>query len=216
VGIDPLPDLIAWLEARGIKVLGVDSEARLDALAAHVHRAGREPVRVIVIRTGVPGERQRVHLAHALDHMLMEVAGDDQCCEQAAHRFAGVFLMPAEALWSNVGRHRRAMGWRELFALKEVFGASRQAITDRCRALGIFPPPLSQRLLRACARVGYRSAPKYEPHPLPEEQPGRFERLCDRALAEGALSEPTTAEWLDITVRELHRRMEEPTAAAVA
>jgi Zn-dependent peptidase ImmA (M78 family) len=146
----------------------------------------------------------------------MAVAGDEHFCEQAGQRFAGALLMPAEALWSNVGRHRRAIGWRELFALKEVFGASRQAITDRCRALGIFPPPLSQRLLRACARVGYRSAPKYEPHPLPEEQPGRFERLCDRALAEGALAEPTTAEWLDITVCELHRRMEEPTAAAVA
>jgi Zn-dependent peptidase ImmA (M78 family) len=89
----------------------------------------------------------------------MEVEGDDKFCEQAAQRFAGAFLMPAEALWSHVGRHRRAIGWSELFALQEVFGASMQAITSRCSDLGIFPPPLSQRLLREFARLGYRSAP---------------------------------------------------------
>ena len=38
----------------------------------------------------------------------------------------------------------------------------------------------------------------------------RFERLCFRALAEGAISEPKTAELLGSSVRELTRRMEEP------
>jgi Zn-dependent peptidase ImmA (M78 family) len=215
VGIDPIPDLIELLEERGIKVVVVDAEERIDGLAAQVRRAGREPVRVIVIRKGVHGERQRVNLAHELGQMLMEVEGDEKFCEQAAHRFAGAFLMPAEALWSNVGRHRRAIGWSELFALKELFGASMQAITYRCSDLGIFPTPLSQRLLREFSRLGYSSPPKYEPHHLPEEKPERFERLCYRALAEGALSEPKTAELLDITVRALNRRMEELTAAAV-
>ncbi len=216
VGIDPIPDLIELLEERGIKVLVVDSEERIDGLAAQVRRAGREPVRVIVVRKGVHGERQRFHLAHALGPMLMDVEGDETFCAKAAHRFAGAFLMPAEALWSNVGKHRRSIGWSELFALKELFGASMQAITSRCRALGIFPPPLSQRLLREFSRLGYRSAPNDEPHHLPEEKPGRFERLCYRALAEGALAEPKTAELLDITVRALNRRMEEPPAAAGA
>jgi len=200
VGIDPIPDLIELLEERGIKVLVVDSEERIDGMAAQIRRAGRESVRVIVIRKGVHGERQRVTLAHELGYMLMDVAGDETFFAKAAHRFAGAFLMPAEALWSNVGRHPRAIGWSELFALKELFGASMQAITSRRRDLGIFPPPLSQRLLRECSRVGYRSAPNDEPHHLPEEQPGRFERLCYRALAEEALSEPKMAEWLDITV----------------
>jgi hypothetical protein len=65
------------------------------------------------------------------------------------------------------------------------------------------------------SRLGFRSAPNYEPNHLPEEEAGRFDRLCYRALAEGAIAEPKTAELLNITVRELNRRMEEPAPAAL-
>jgi Zn-dependent peptidase ImmA (M78 family) len=147
--------------------------------------------------------------------MVMDVQGDDKFREKAAHRFAGAFLMPAEALWSNVGRHRSSIGWSELFALKQLFGASVQAITYRCGDLGIFPPALLQKFFREFSRLGFRSAPNYEPHHLSEERAGRFDRLCYRALAEGAISEPKTAELLNITVRELNRRMEEPAPAAL-
>jgi Zn-dependent peptidase ImmA (M78 family)/DNA-binding XRE family transcriptional regulator len=214
LGIDPIPNLVELLEERGIKVLVVDSEENIDGLAAQVRRSRGEPVRVIVVRRGIHGERQRFNLAHELGHMVMDVQGDDKFREKAAHRFAGAFLMPAEALWSSVGRHRSSIGWNELFALKQLFGASVQAVTYRCGDLGIFPPSLSQRLFREYSRLGFRSAPNYEPNQLPEEKAGRFDRLCYRALAEGAISEPKTAELLNITVRELNRRMEEPAAVA--
>ena len=42
------------------------------------------------------------------------------------------------------------------------------------------------------------------------------ERLCFRALAEGAVSEAKAAELLGIPIRDLNRRMEEPPPAAVA
>jgi len=215
LGIDPIPNLVELLEERGIKVLVVDSEENIDGLAAKVRRSRGEPVPVIVVRSGVHGERQRFNLAHELGHMIMDVQGDDKFREKAAHRFAGAFLMPAEALWSNVGRHRSSIGWSELFALKQLFGASVQAITYRCGDLGIFPRSLSQSLFREFSRLGFRSGPNYEPNHLPEEKAGRFDRLCYRALAEGAISEPKTAELLNITVRELNRRMEEPAAVAL-
>lgn len=214
LGIDPIPNLVELLEERGIKVLVVDSKENIDGLAAQVRRSRGEPVPVIVIRSGVHGERQRFNLAHELGHMMMEVQDDEKFREKAAHRFAGAFLMPAEALWSNVGRHRSSIGWSELFALKQVFGASVQAIAYRCGDLGIFPPSLSQRLFREFSRLGFRSAPDYEPNHLPQEKPGRFDRLCYRALAEGAISESKAAELLHITVRELNCRMEEPAPVA--
>jgi Zn-dependent peptidase ImmA (M78 family) len=215
LGIDPIPNLIELLEEFGIKVLVVDSQENIDGLAAQVSRRDKQPVRVIVIREGVHGERQRFNLAHELGHIVMEVAGDEKFREGAAHRFAGAFLMPAQALWSNVGRHRSSIGLGELFALKRLFGVSVLAITYRCQDIGIFPPVLAQRLFREFSRLGYRSAPNYEPNHLPEEKLGRFERLCYRALAERAISEPKTAELLDITVRELNRRMEEPAPVAI-
>lgn len=215
LGIDPIPNLVELLEERGIKVLVVDSEENIDGLAARVRRSRGEPVPIIVIRHGVQGERQRFNLAHELGHMVMDVKGDEKFREKAAHRFAGAFLMPAEALWANVGRHRSSIGWSELFALKKLCGASVQAITYRCADLGIFPSVLSQKLFREFSRLGFRSAPNYEPEHLPEEIPSRFDRLCYRALAEGAISEPKTAELLNITVHELNRRMEEPAAVAM-
>ena len=45
---------------------------------------------------------------------------------------------------------------------------------------------------------------------MPGEEPMRFERLCFRALAEGAISEAKTAELLGHSVHELNRRMDEP------
>lgn len=43
-----------------------------------------------------------------------------------------------------------------------------------------------------------------------QASPALFERLCLRALAEGAISEPKAAELLGVSVRELDRRMQEP------
>ena len=38
---------------------------------------------------------------------------------------------------------------------------------------------------------------------MPGEQPNRFNRLCLRALAEGAISESKAAEFLDIGIVEV-------------
>ena len=210
LGIAPIPNLIELFEERGIKVLIVESEDNIDGLAASVRRPGKEPVRVIVIRKGTAGERQRFSLAHELGHMVMEVKGDEKFCEKAANRFAGAFLMQAEILWSSVGKHRTSICWSELSALKKLLGASIQAITFRCGDLGIFPAAMIQQLYKQFSRLGFWTPPNYEPEHLPEEKPQRFERLCYRALAENAISEAKAAELLNVTVRELNRRMEAP------
>lgn len=215
LGIDPIPDLVELLEERGIKVVVVTSHEHIDGLAALVRRSRGEPIPVIVIRSGTHGERQRFSLAHELGHMVMGIQGDEKFREKAAHRFAGAFLMPAEALWSNVGRSRSSIGWSELFALKKLFGASVQAITFRCADLGIFPSSLKEGLFREYSRLGFRTGPNYEPNQLLAEKPERFDRLCYRALAENAISEAKAAELLNITVHELNRRMEEPAAVAM-
>lgn len=49
--------------------------------------------------------------------VVMDVApGLDE--EKAAHRFAGAFLMPADALWAEIGKHRTSIGGSELRYLK--------------------------------------------------------------------------------------------------
>jgi Zn-dependent peptidase ImmA (M78 family) len=208
LGLDPIRNLVELLEEKGIKILAVPL-TNIDGLTACVRRTNKVVAPVIVVNSKDWGERQRFTMAHELGHMVLEVARkvDD---EKAAHRFAGAFLMPAEALWAEIGKHRKSIGWQELFALKRLFGVSVQALTYRCKDLGIFNQTLFRKLFDDFVRLGWRDPPYEEPLAMRGETPRRFERLCFRALAEGAVSEAKAAELLGIPVRELNRRMEHP------
>ena len=209
LGIEPVGSLVQVLEDRGIKVLS-SALSGVDGLVARVRKGGGHPVPVVVVNGAACGERQRFTIAHELGHMVLS-PGRRVDAEQAANRFAGAFLMPAEALWSEVGKRRHAIGLGELFHLKLLFGVSAQALARRCRDLGIFGPTLYKRLSREFGLRGWSKPPFKEPlSDRHDERPRRFERLCLRALAEGVVTEPKAAELLNVTVVELRRRMEEP------
>ena len=212
LGLDPIPNLAELLEEHGIKVLSCDL-SDIDGLTAKVRRKNGEPMPVIVIKKNEWAERKRFTLAHELAHMVMDVANGVDA-EKAANRFAGAFLMPAEALWREIGKHRTMISLGELSKLKLLFGASFQAITYRCRDLGIINDASYRRMFQIFNEHGWRKPPYEEPNALPwtKEVPSRMERLCFRALAERLISESKAAELLGIPVRELARRMDEPAA----
>jgi Zn-dependent peptidase ImmA (M78 family) len=211
LGADAIPNLVELLEERGIKVLSVELED-IDGLTARVRRKGGESLPVIVVKANTWSERKRFTLAHELGHMVMETSAlnDDKVRERAAHRFAGAFLMPAEALWGEIGKHRSSISLGELLHLKKLFGASIQAITYRCHELGIINNLLKRKLFKFFTDKGWRSHPYKEPGEMPPEQeePRRLERLCFRALAENVLGESRAAEILGLSVRELNNRMD--------
>ncbi len=62
---------------------------------------------------------------------------------------------------------------------------------------------------------GWRKPPYKEPGEIDpsKQEPKRMERLCFRALAEGVISESNAAELLGIPVRELTRRMDQPSVS---
>ncbi|MCY4357002.1 MAG: XRE family transcriptional regulator [Gammaproteobacteria bacterium] len=208
LGIDPIPNLVELLEERGIKVLSMPL-SNIDGLTASVRREDRSVATVIVINKRDWGERQRFTAAHELGHIVLDVAPkiDD---EKAAHRFAGAFLMPAETLRAEIGKHRLSIGLRELFDLKAIFGVSVQSLTYRCKDLGIFSNSLFRQLFKEFSRRGWRRPPYREPGAMDGEEPKRFERLCFRALAEDAISQPKAAELLGHSVHELLQLMDEP------
>lgn len=209
LGNDPIPQLAELLEERGIKVLSMELND-VDGLAARVRRKDRDAARVIVIKRGTWSERKRFNLAHELGHMVISPANGVDV-EKAAHRFAGAFLMPADVLRTEAGVHRSSISIGELVALKKRFGVSVQALAYRCKDLGIISQASCSRLFKVFDERGWRKYPYEEPDSLaPElEEPKRFERLCYRALAEGVIGESRAAEMLDISVRELDRRLEQ-------
>lgn len=204
----PVPGLAEMLEESGIKVISLDLPVTVSGLTCWVRRKNGEPVPVIVINQNHNGERQRFTLCHELGHMVIDADNVDD--EPACDRFAGAFLMPADSVWAEIGKHRNSISFGELFSLKELFGISVQVIAYRLRDLGIINNTAHHGLYAAFARRGWLKPPFPEPLALPKENPGRFRRLCFWALAEEAISEAKAAELLGMTVRELNRAMEEP------
>ena len=209
LGNDPIPKLSELLEERGIKIISLDLDD-IDGVAAKVLRKNREAARVIVVKKSTWSERKRFNLAHELGHMVINAApGVDE--EKAAHRFAGAFLIPADALRAEVGSSRSSISIGELAELKARFGVSIQAIAYRCKDLGIISPAACSKLFQVFAERGWRAPLYAEPGRLePEvEEPKRFERLCYRALAEGLIGESRAAELLGISVRVLDARLDQ-------
>ena len=208
LGRNPIPSMVELLEESGIKVLAFDLSS-IGGLTAHARRGGNRVASVIVVNSSDSGERQRFTLAHELGHLVLAAnAGADP--EAAAQRFAGAFLMSADAVHMEIGRRRTSIGWSELFSLKRLFGVSVQALVYRFRDLGIINTSLFRRLFHEMSRLGWRSPPYPEPQAIPREQSMRMELLCCRALAENVISEAKAAELLATSVARLRNRMEKP------
>ena len=205
LGHEPIANLVELLEERGIKTFAF-ALGSLGGLAARARRPGLPPVPIIVVNVRDWGERQRFTIAHELGHIVLDVAPDIDA-ERVAHRFAGALLLPAEALWLEVGKRRSTIPLGELLALKHVFGVSIQALTYRCRDLQIINQATYRALFSEFDRLGWRTPPYKEYGAMVGERPNRFNRLCLRALAEGAISESKAAELLGIGIVEVDHYM---------
>ncbi|MDZ7844749.1 MAG: ImmA/IrrE family metallo-endopeptidase [Anaerolineales bacterium] len=85
-----------------------------------------ERIPVIVVKGGIPGDRQRFNLARELGHILLDLS-DNVDEEKAAHRFAGAFLVPRQKAIEELGEHRQRLSVQELHILKHKYGLSMQA-----------------------------------------------------------------------------------------
>jgi Zn-dependent peptidase ImmA (M78 family)/DNA-binding XRE family transcriptional regulator len=190
LGLDPIDNLIEVLESQGIKVGTVESEDGFDALTLWAN----DSIPIMVVREGLPGDRQRFNLAHELGHLILEPAGElDE--EQAALRFAGAFLIPRPMAFYELGERRQELDVYELHLLKHKYGASMQAWVHRASDLGIISQAAAKRLWIRFRSEGWREV---EPgDQIPPEAPGRMKRLVLRALAEEVITESRAAELLD-------------------
>jgi Zn-dependent peptidase ImmA (M78 family) len=189
LGRDPIDNLTEVLESHGIKVGVIQGADDFDALTLWANET--DPV--MVVKDGIPGDRQRLSLAHELGHLILEPVGDlDE--ERAAYRFAGAFLVPRSMARYELGENRRNLGLHELHLLKHKYGVSMQAWVYRARDLDIISEHTARQLW-----IRFRSEGWYEREPgdqIEPETPGRLKRLVLRALAEDVISESRAAELL--------------------
>jgi len=208
LGVDPIDSMAELLEDKGIKVIALDLPENVSGSKAFVCRSGCKDVPVIVVNRKHNGERQRFTLAHELAHLVLHFSGmGDGEQEKAADRFAGAFLMASSMVTRLLGSHRTSISIGELAELKKIFKVSIASLVVRCAQLGILAKAAYSRLWSQIKDMGWNSQSSTEPHRLPAEVPQRMERLCLRAVTECVISEARAAELLNVSVRELDRRL---------
>lgn len=188
LGYDPIENLVQLLEDRGIKVGMISGFAHFDACTFKADGNA-----VIVSKRELPGDRQRFNLGHELGHLILDVQGDLKP-EQAANRFVGAFLAPAETARFELGANRSDISINELYMLKHKYGLSMQAWIYRAKDLSIISENTAARLFRQFRVNNWH---RQEPgKPYPSERPMRMERLIYRALAEDLISRSRAQELL--------------------
>jgi Zn-dependent peptidase ImmA (M78 family)/transcriptional regulator with XRE-family HTH domain len=204
LGQGPLAKLTEELEQRGIRVLMLDIPLSVDGLSCQVLQSDNAPIPVVVASTLKSSERQRFVMAHELGHMVLAVT-NPALLEAACDRFAGAFLMPAEAVRAYFGARRHAFGYEEICDIARLFGISGMTVLDRLVDLKVITAATRRRVSRMLK-------PPLAAWPTSEvgERPRRFQRLVLRALAEGALTEAKAVELLQVTTSELARLINGP------
>jgi transcriptional regulator with XRE-family HTH domain len=186
LGNDPIASVVDTLEAHSVHVVEIEAEGKFDGISAVAGdaRSGLQAAAVIS-RLGVPGERQRLNLAHELGHLVLKVAeGLDE--EKVAFRFGAAFLAPADTLRKEVGTRRALIQGAELLLLKKRFGMSMQALLYRLRDIEIISEPQYKQW---CIEINRRGWRKQEPGELEREQPQWLQRNVLRLLSEGLITQ---------------------------
>ena len=212
LGLDPIPSMTGLMESKGIKVIEADLPKRFDGLACTVKLAGDQPDADAVVVSGRTNiERRRFTLAHELGHRVIgRISNLSPKPEDAAHRFAAAFLVPADHLRTQVGRNRSGFTFTELARLKRFYGVSAAAMLIRLGDVGVLPKSAVARGFRTYARTW----PKREPAPIGEdtvlgafEKPQRFENLVWRGLGERLFSPLRAAQLLGCPIHEVEQEI---------
>lgn len=219
LGLDPIPNMTELLEEKGLKVLTVALPQPVSGFTCMVKRPEeQEDLPAIVVNNHHPLERRRLTLSHELAHRLIDTDSlPDRDEEKAANLFAGAFLMPRDYLRREVGKHRNALGYKELIDLKRLYRVSGAALLVRLRQLDIIDQATLVYAFQSVAR-GWRTQEPQELEPASErgtrEAAQRFERLCYRALAEKLISLSKAAELLRRPIPEVEADLRGPKSDA--
>ncbi len=181
LGLDPIADMTGVLEDHNIHVLEVTAGDKFDGISAvGLDEENTVKAGAVVSRRGLPGERQRLNLAHELGHLVLKVHQSiDE--EKAAFRFGAAFLFPVDAVHREVGNRRGFIQTEELLILKKRYGVSIQALLYRLHDLGVITDSYYKQWCIDINRMKWRKA---EPCELPPERPRWLRKSVLRAFAE--------------------------------
>lgn len=181
LGLDPIGDVIALLEDKGLKIRLLNNEYDFEALTVP---AGDHTL--IAVSSNVPGDRQRFSLMHELGHIILELPKQTKV-EQTIDRFAAAFLVPEKIAKEELGDKRKNLYIEELYLLKLKYGMSMNAWLRRAKDLSIITENYFCKTKKDFENKGWNIREPFEPYP--QEKPNRMKQLIYRAFAENLISE---------------------------
>ena len=200
-GVDPIENLTETLEDQGVKIVILEGEKEFDGLSCWAN----EKIPVILIKGGLPGDRQRSNLAHELGHLIMKVSPKINE-EKAAYRFSGAFLVPAQMVYQELGKQRNKIDIGELHMLKKKYGMSMQQWIYRAKDLSIISESQASELFRLFRARGWNRIEAGDQ--VSHEEPGRFKRLLLQAVTERLVSPVRAAEILGKPFEEFRKSLQ--------
>lgn len=144
---------IPVLEDKGLIVVrDPDLTDTIDAFSAPVDG------HAVTVLTGIPStswDRDDFNVAHEFGHCVMHRGAEPgrQTIEDQAHRFAGAFLAPADAIHDELPV---TLDWSRYMDLKYKWGLSIAALVRRARDLEVIDGDTYVRAMKHRARYGWR------------------------------------------------------------
>ncbi len=179
--ITPIKNLMGVLEEQGIYIIEVNASKTFDGLSAVARDTNAKVIAAaIAIRSEIPGDRQRLNIAHELGHLILDIDKNVDP-EKAAFRFGAAFLATAEQLCKDVGQKRKRFYEKQLFDLKKRYGMSIQAIFYRLKDLEIITDAYYKKWCIDINKFGWK---KKEPINISPEKPARFYQQVHHALSD--------------------------------
>jgi Zn-dependent peptidase ImmA (M78 family)/DNA-binding XRE family transcriptional regulator len=189
----PIKNMIALLEAKGVRVFSLSVDAReVDAFSMWY---GDIPF--VFLNTKKTAERCRFDAAHELGHLVMHRHGapQGQEAEKEANAFASAFLMPRRSVLANAPRSATL---KSLISHKKYWNVSAAALNYRLHSLRLTTDWTYRTLCIDLAKLGRDR----EPEPSPFEASQVLKKVF-ASLREDGISKADVARELLIQPEEL-------------
>jgi len=197
LGQDPIASITGVLEDHFVHVLEIGPHKKFDGISAVARSNGDVIAAAVVSRSDIPGERQRLNLAHELGHIVLNVSEDiDE--EKVAFRFGAAFLFPKETVYREFGTKRAFVRQEELLLLKKRFGISLQSIIYRLHDLKIINDSHYKEWWRNINKLEWK---KQEPCELPYEKSQWLKQKVLYAFSEGFLTKEEAQKMLGKNIK---------------
>ncbi len=174
----PVAHVVHTMEEAGILVIGLPAAfAKSDAFCvwARTPIGARRPI--VVISANRAADRVRLSAAHELGHLVMHNPLPQRPdVHEEANRFAGAFLLPADALRTELEGAPTTL--ETFLAIKLKWGVSVQAAVVRAHQLGLITPYKYRTLFQRLSAKGWRT---HEPlsNRVPLERPRAFRQIAE-------------------------------------